>query len=65
MPEYIQRIIDVAMLREQGVTLYGWSPEDCAAFRKAAWQRWGDRTPEARALVDSHIVFTTQLSLVE
>ncbi len=89
LPEYLQRIIDVAMqklafqtalifevknneaaamLREQGVTLYDWSPEDRATFRKAAqaaWQRWGDRTPEARALVDSHVAFMGQLGLVE
>ncbi len=89
LPEYIQRIIDVAMqklafqtalifevknneaaamLREKGVTLHAWSPEDRAAFRKgaqAAWQVWGDKTPEARALVDSHVAFMTQLGLIE
>ncbi len=57
-----------AALRESGVTLYDWSPEDRAEFRaaaQAAWQRWADRTPEARALVDSHVNFMTQLGLIQ
>ncbi len=39
-------------LAEKGVTLWDWSPEDRAAFRQVAqkhWQRWADKTPEARA----------------
>ncbi len=57
-----------AALRESGVTLHAWSAEDRAQFRaaaQAAWQRWGDRTPEARALVDSHTAFLTQLGLIQ
>ena len=57
-----------AALRESGVTLYDWSAEDRAEFRaaaQAAWQRWADRTPEARALVDSHVNFMGQLGLVQ
>ncbi len=56
-----------AELKEQGVTLYDWSTEDRAAFRKAAqtaWQGWAEKTPEARALVDSHVEFLGQLGLV-
>jgi TRAP-type C4-dicarboxylate transport system substrate-binding protein len=56
-----------AKLRAEGVTLYNWSPEDRAAFRAAAqkaWQRWADKTPEARALVDSHVAFLSKLGLV-
>jgi TRAP-type mannitol/chloroaromatic compound transport system substrate-binding protein len=54
-------------LEAAGVTISDWSPEDRAAFRKAAqtaWQGWADKTPEARALVDSHMAFLTQLGLV-
>jgi TRAP-type C4-dicarboxylate transport system substrate-binding protein len=57
-----------AQLKEQGITLYDWSPEDRKAFRQAAqtnWQRWADKTPEARELVDSHIAFMNLLGLID
>ena len=57
-----------AELREQGVTLYDWSEEDRATFREAAqtaWADWATRTPETKALVDSHMAFMTQLGLIE
>ncbi len=57
-----------AMLTAKGVTLYDWSAEDRAAFRQAAqsaWQGWADKTPEARALVDSHVAFLKTLGLVK
>ncbi|MGF1474602.1 MAG: TRAP transporter substrate-binding protein [Geminicoccaceae bacterium] len=54
-------------LTEKGITLHDWSEEDRATFRQAAqtaWQGWADKTPEARALVDSHISFMTDLGLI-
>jgi TRAP-type C4-dicarboxylate transport system substrate-binding protein len=54
-------------LADQGVTLYDWSEEDRAAFRDAAlgaWEGWADRTPEARAIVDSHKEFMGVLGLL-
>lgn len=51
-----------------GVTLYDWSAADRAAFRRAAqakWQEWGDKTPEARKLVDSHIAFMKRIGLLK
>lgn len=56
-----------AMLQEQGVTLYAWSPEDRAEFRvaaQAAWDDWATRSPEADALVQSHKAYLTQLGLI-
>ena len=48
--------------------MHDWSAEDRATFRKAAqdaWQGWADKTPEARALVDSHMAFLKQLGLAK
>ena len=56
-----------AALEAKGVTIHDWSPADRASFRQsaqAAWQGWADKTPEARALVDSHMAFLDQLGLV-
>ena len=63
----IQNNEAAAQLEEQGVTLYDWSEEDRGAFRQAAqetWEEWAERTPETRALVDSHVAFMTQLGLI-
>lgn len=56
-----------ADLREQGVTLSEWSPEDLQTFRNAAQETWPEfaTTPEAEALVASHIAYLTQLGLVQ
>lgn len=54
-------------LEEKGIKLWEWSSEDREAFRRAAqaaWQRWADRTSEARSLVDSHVEFMTKLGLL-
>jgi TRAP-type mannitol/chloroaromatic compound transport system substrate-binding protein len=56
-----------AKLQEEGVTLYAWSVEDRAEFRKAAqaaWDDWATRSPEANALVTSHKSYLKQLGLV-
>ncbi|SIO12133.1 TRAP transporter substrate-binding protein [Vannielia litorea] len=56
-----------AELTAAGVTLYDWSPEDRAEFRKgaqAAWEDWGTRSPEAAALLASHKTYLTQLGLI-
>lgn len=56
-----------AALTADGVTLYDWSPEDRAAFRKGAqvaWEDWGTRSPEAAALLASHKAYMTQLGLI-
>lgn len=56
-----------AMLVADGVTLYDWSAEDRAEFRRAAqvaWEDWGTRSPEAAALLASHKAYLTQLGLI-
>ncbi|WP_163264760.1 TRAP transporter substrate-binding protein [Chelativorans alearense] len=57
----------VAELKAAGVTVHNWSEEDRAAFRKVAqdaWEGWAEKTPEARALVDSHKAYLKQLGLL-
>ncbi len=56
-----------SMLREKGVTLYNWSDEDRQAFRNAAQAAWPEfaTTPEAKALVESHVAYLKQLGLVQ
>ncbi|MFT6222387.1 MAG: TRAP-type mannitol/chloroaromatic compound transport system substrate-binding protein [Paracoccaceae bacterium] len=55
-----------AELRAQGVTLSEWAPEDLQEFRNAAQATWPEfaTSPEAEALVASHIAYLTQLGLV-
>jgi len=55
-----------AMLRKQGVTLSAWSAEDRQKFRDAAQASWAEfaTTPEAKALVASHLAYLRQLGLV-
>ncbi|MBM2577843.1 TRAP transporter substrate-binding protein [Jannaschia sp. Os4] len=57
----------VAQLTEQGVQIDAWSPEDLAEFRAAAQATWPEfaTTPEAEALVESHIAYLTQLGIVD
>lgn len=57
-----------AKLTAEGVTLYNWSAEDRAAFRKAAqvaWEDWGTRSPEAGALLASHKAYLQDLGLID
>ncbi|PCJ10056.1 MAG: C4-dicarboxylate ABC transporter substrate-binding protein [Rhodobacteraceae bacterium] len=55
-----------AELIANGVTLHAWAEEDMAAFRAAAQATWPEyaTTPEAKALVASHLAYLTQLGLV-
>ncbi len=53
-------------LRDAGVTLSDWSDEDKQAFRDAAQATWPEfaTTPEAEALVESHLAYLGELGLV-
>ncbi|WP_099826971.1 TRAP transporter substrate-binding protein [Oceaniglobus indicus] len=55
-----------AELREEGVTVSAWAEEDMAEFRAAAQATWPEfaDTPEAKALVESHLEYLDQLGLV-
>lgn len=56
----------LAKLPEMGVTTYNWSPEERAKFRTAArtaWAEWSTKTPEAKAMVESHEAFIKRLGL--
>jgi len=54
-------------LREQGVNLYEWSPEELGKFREAVKAGWTEfaTTPEAKALLASHIAFLTELGAMK
>ncbi len=55
-----------AQLRQQGVTLSQWAPEELAKFRAAAQATWPEfaTTPEAKDLVEAHMTYLRQLGLV-
>lgn len=57
----------VSALQAKGITVSAWSAEDLQTFRDAAQSAWGDfaTTPEAKALVASHINYLGQLGLVK
>ena len=56
----------VAKLRADGITIHEWSAEDLQMFRDAAQATWPEfaTTPEAEALVASHLEYLGQLGLV-
>ena len=54
-------------LREQGVTLHAWSPDDLKQYRAGAlkaWDEWAD-TPIAKKLAASHRAFMKRIDLIE
>ncbi len=57
----------VASLTKKGITISEWSAEDLQTFRTAAQETWPEfaTTPEAKALVASHIDYLKQLGLVK
>lgn len=60
--------IALAELPAEGVNIYNWSAEDRNTFREAAqaaWDSWAERTPEAKAMVESHKAFSKQIGLSE
>lgn len=73
MADYVMKtMVDngeaLAKMPEMGVTVYNWSPEERAKFRTAAesaWDDWGTRTPEAKAMVESHKAFIRRIGLSE
>ena len=62
-----RNIESAAKLKTEGVTLYDWSPEDRQKFKKAARDTWPEfaTTPEAKALVDSHMAYLKSIGVVE
>lgn len=56
-----------AQLTADGIVLHDWSAADRAMFRsmaQEAWADWATRSPEAAALVDSHVEYMTVLGLI-
>ncbi len=56
-----------AALPGEGVTLHNWSAADRQKFREAAQESWGEfaTTPEAKALVQSHLSYLKLLGLAK
>ena len=54
-------------LRAKGINLYEWSPEELAKYRAAVQAGWTEfaTTPEAKALLDSHISFLMDLGAMK
>lgn len=56
----------LGQMPEKGVTTYDWSAEERAKFREAAqqaWKEWAGKTPEAKAMVESHEEFIKRIGL--
>lgn len=54
-------------LRAKGVNLYEWAPEELAKYRDAVQKGWTEfaTTPEAKALLESHIAFLKGLGAMK
>ena len=63
----VQNAKNAKMLREKGVNLYEWSPEELGKFRDAVKIGWTEfaTTPEAKALLESHVAFLTELGAMK
>ena len=55
------------VLRAKGVNLYEWSPEELNKFRSAVKKGWTEfaTTPEAKALLKSHVDFLVDLGAMQ
>ncbi len=54
-------------LKAKGINLYEWSPEELAKYRAAVQKGWTEfaTTPEAKALLESHVGFLKELGAME
>ena len=54
-------------LKAQGVKLWDWSAADRAKYKEAARASWPDfaTTPEAKALVESHLAFLKKIGVIQ
>ena len=63
----IQNAQNAVILEEQGINLYAWSEEDMQVYRDAVQNAWVEfaTTPEAEALLASHLDFLRGLGAME
>ena len=54
-------------LKAKGINLYEWTPEELAKYRAAVQKGWTEfaTTPEAKALLESHVGFLKELGAME
>jgi len=71
--EKVERIyIDCVKARNEvkkmGVTAIAWTPEERARLLEVArviWEKWGDKSPKAREVVDAHTEWVKQLGYIQ
>lgn len=63
----VQNAKTAKTLRAKGINLYEWSPEELGKYRSAVKAGWTEfaTTPEAKALLQSHIDFLTELGAMK
>ncbi len=63
----VQNAKTAKQLRAKGINLYEWTPEELAKYRAAVKAGWTEfaTTPEAKALLKSHIDFLTELGAMK
>ncbi len=63
----VQNAKNSVVMAEKGLNMYEWPPEEMAKYRAAVQTAWTEfaTTPEAKALLDSHLTFLRGIGAME